>query len=479
MMYPNWLLQRAKLTPGRVGLSYEDKQWTFLEILDEALLQAGCLLTAGVKRKSRVAILSSSHPQLVFGIHACLQLSNELVMLNERLSESEILYQIEDADPDIILVDDKYKEKVLKTGKPVISWGELKQLRPLRVELETEWPLDRTITIMYTSGTTGFPKGVRQTVENHTVSATGSAFNMGVSPDDVWLCTTPIFHISGFSILVRSLLYGMCVRLYQKFDLLPIVDELTAGKVTRMSVVAVTLERILSELDQRNVKVHPNFRTMLAGGGPIPSDYLNRAIDKGISILQTYGMTETSSQAATLAPEDAIRKLGSAGKPLFLTQIRIEGAARPNEEGEICVRGGNVTPGYVGRNAERSAQIDGWLHTGDIGYIDEEGYLYVVDRRSDLIISGGENIYPAEVENVLVKHPNVREAGVCGIDDSEWGQVPAAFVVLKGEVGEEELRAFARTSLAGYKVPKIIKFVEELPRNASNKLMRRKLHELL
>ena len=190
-------------------------------------------------------------------------------------------------------------------------------------------------------------------------------------------------------------------------------------------------------------------------------------------------MTETSSQAATLAPEDAIRKLGSAGKPLFLTHIRIEGAQGPNEEGEICVRGANVTPGYVGKHKERPAQVDGWLHTGDIGYLDEEGYLYVVDRRSDLIISGGENIYPAEVENALVKHPKVREAGVCGLEDPEWGQVPAAFVVPDGELDKAELIQFARNFLAGYKVPKVIKVVDELPRNASNKLMRRKLKELL
>lgn len=478
-MYPNWLVQRAKLTPDRIGLSFENHEWTFKEILDEALLQAGSLLTAGVNRGSRVAILSSSHPQLVFGIHACLQLSSELVMLNERLSESEILYQISDSDPDFVLVDAKYKDKVMGSGKPILTWEELKEIRSDEVNIEYEWPLERTITIMYTSGTTGFPKGVRQTVGNHTTSATGSAFNMGVSPDDVWLCTSPIFHISGFSILVRSLLYGMGVRLYQKFDLAPIVDELIAGKVTRMSVVAVTLERILSELERREEKVHPYFKTMLAGGGPIPSDYLSRAIAKGIPVLQTYGMTETSSQAATLAPEDAFRKLGSSGKPLFLTHIRIEGATDPNVEGEICVRGGNVTPGYVGRNAERPAQIDGWLHTGDIGYMDEEGYLYVVDRRSDLIISGGENIYPAEVENALVKHPNVREAGVCGVDDPEWGQVPAAFVVLDSEVSKDELLEFARTVLAGYKVPKVIRFVDELPRNASNKLMRRKLIELL
>jgi len=169
-----------------------------------------------------------------------------------------------------------------------------------------------------------------------------------------------------------------------------------------------------------------------------------------------------------------MRKIGSAGKPLFFNQIRI---ADPNGngEGEICIRGPHVTPGYIGRFAQKTATIDGWLHTGDIGYIDEEGYLFVIDRRADLIISGGENIYPAEIESVLLTHPAVKEAGVCGIDDEAWGQVPIAFVVLKEEVQVEEIKAFCQKKLAKYKIPKEIVVTDELPRNGANKLLRRKL----
>jgi len=213
---------------------------------------------------------------------------------------------------------------------------------------------------------------------------------------------------------------------------------------------------------------------MLAGGGPVPADYLTRAHSLNLAVAQTYGMTETSSQTATLASEDAIRKIGSAGKPLFFNQIKI---VEPNAqgEGEICIRGPHVTPGYIGRFVQKSTTVDGWLHTGDIGYLDEDGYLFVIDRRADLIISGGENIYPAEIENVLLTHPAVKEAGVCGVDDEQWGQVPLAFVVLNGQVTVEQLQAFCQQRLAKYKMPKEIIITNSLPRNGADKLLRRKL----
>ena len=476
-MYPNWLVQRVKMTPNRIGLTFENKSWTFQQLFDEVMVTAGSMKTAGIQYGNRLAILSPSTPQLIIGIHACWQLGCEIVLLNERLSLDELTYQIQDAQPDLVLIDEKYREKI--TNQKVFSWDDILLKNPSTVEVEEEWPLQRTMSIMYTSGTTGRPKGVRQTLENHTTNATASAFNMGVQPNDVWLCTMPIFHISGLSIVIRSVLYGMEVKLYEKFDLDPIVNDLVSGRVTRMSVVSVTLERILRELEKRDINVSPKFQTMLAGGGPVPSNYLERAMAKQIPILQTYGMTETSSQTATLSPEDAVRKLGSSGKPLFLSFIRIDGANGPNEEGEICIRGGLVTPGYIGQYANTPSQQNGWLYTGDIGYLDDEGYLFVVDRRSDLIISGGENVYPAEIENALVQHPMIREAGVCGFDDEQWGQIPVAFVVVDEELSLESLQDFLQSKLASYKIPKALYIVNELPRNASNKLLRRELREWL
>lgn len=273
---------------------------------------------------------------------------------------------------------------------------------------------------------------------------------------------------------MRSLLYGNQVYLYDHFDVEAITHHIMNGEVTHMSVVAVTLERILHTLEQHKAKASSRFKLMLAGGGPVPADYLSRAHTLNLAVAQTYGMTETSSQTATLASEDAIRKIGSAGKPLFFNQIKI---VEPNAqgEGEICIRGPHVTPGYIGRFAQKSATRDGWLHTGDIGYLDEDGYLFVIDRRADLIISGGENIYPAEIENVLLMHPAVKEAGVCGADDKQWGQVPVAFVVLNEQVSVEQLQAFCQQRLAKYKLPKEIIITNSLPRNGADKLLRRKL----
>lgn len=469
-MYPNLLMKRSSLTPDRVALRFNEQEWTFAELADEAMEFAEKLHTKGIEKGMRIAILASSNPKLVVVLHACMQLACEIVLLNERLSEEELNYQLADSAPAYLLVDDHAKRGLSFRKK--FSFDEIENAERSFFEVEKDWAKDRTITIMYTSGTTGRPKGVRQSLENHVMNATGSALNLGIHPNDCWLCSMPLFHISGFSILMRSVYYGMAINLHTKFDAEAAIKEILFGTVTRMSAVAVMLERMLTVLESKDLSFPNTFQSLIVGGGPVPLNYLERAIERNIPVLQTYGMTETASQTTTLASEDAIRKLGSAGKPLFFADVRIDG---DEKIGEICIKGPHVTKGYVGAAEMTNPLVDGWLHTGDIGYLDEEGYLFVVDRRSDLIISGGENIYPAEVEQALVKHPAVKEAGVTGKLDDIWGRVPVAFVVLKGEISEEELRTFMKKQLAPYKQPADYYFVEQLPRNGSNKLLRREL----
>ena len=341
-----------------------------------------------------------------------------------------------------------------------------------------EIDLDDICTIMYTSGTTGHPKGVIQTYGNHWWSAISSSLNLGLHQDDCWLCTVPLFHISGYSILMKSVIYGMKIVLHEKFDEKETIDDLHKEKVTIMSVVSTTLSRIIEGL--KDDTLPKQFRCMLLGGGPASLALLNACVDKNIPVYQSYGMTETASQIVTLSPEDSLRKLGSAGKPLFPSQIKIihgDGEmAKHNEPGEIVVKGPNVTHGYLNRD---TVLQDGWLQTGDIGYLDDEGFLYVLDRRSDLIISGGENIYPAEIEGVLTSHPNIQDAGVIGKVDNHWGEVPVAFIVPKGEITASEIKNYCQEKLAKYKIPKEFNFIEEIPRNASKKILRRELRKLI
>ncbi|KKB35228.1 o-succinylbenzoate--CoA ligase [Bacillus thermotolerans] len=472
---PNWLKQRAFLTPERTALIFENRTWTFAKVYEEAAKRTAALYKRGFSKGDRIGLLIRNTPEAVVLIHAMQQLGASAILLNSRLTAGELVWQLKDAEAAAMIYDPAHEgiAKDIQAELPCIESVQLSgEEMPV---IREEFSLEDTCSIMYTSGTTGKPKGVRQTYGNHWWSAAGSAFNLGVSERDCWICSVPLFHISGYSILMRSVIYGVPIRLHERFNEDEINAVLKQGEGTIMSVVAATLSRLLRSSEG---SYHENFRGMLLGGGPAPKPILEECAERGIPVFQTYGMTETSSQIATLSPEYSLTKLGSAGKPLFPCQLRIaaEGGEAPYKEGEILVKGPNVTVGYLNREeANKEAFVGGWFHTGDIGYVDEEGFLFVLDRRSDLIISGGENIYPAEVESVLLDHPAVIEAGVTGVTNEKWGQVPAAFIVEKEPVEEEELRRFCQSRLAKYKCPAYFIKVEGLPRNASNKLLRREL----
>lgn len=486
---PNFLKKRAFLTPERPAISFGTETITFGELWERSVIVAGQLVSAGVRSGSYTGILVKNSMETAILLYALQLCGAPAVMLNNRLSPSELSFQLRDAGAGFLIYDEEFKGLAADSvagmdGIACFSLGELHAAKPDALIVHDETDLDDVCTVMYTSGTTGSPKGVLQTYGNHFWSASGSALNLGLSTDDTWLCSVPLFHISGYSILMRSIIYGMHIVLHSHFDEEKTIEDIHEKRVTIMSVVGTTLARIIDRLGNRSLP--PSFRCMLLGGGPAPQPLLEACRDKGIPVYQTYGMTETASQSVTLSPEYSLSKLGSAGKPLFPISMKIQlpdgGEAQSGEAGEILLKGPNVTPGYLNRPKETAEKIvGGWLHTGDIGRLDEDGFLYVLDRRSDLIISGGENIYPAEIESVLLSHPEIRDAGVAGMPDSKWGQVPAAFIVLKGDIvpSIEGLRQFCLERLAKYKLPRDFYFVSELPRNASNKLLRRKLPEMI
>jgi o-succinylbenzoate---CoA ligase len=481
---PNWLKKRANLTPDREALIYEGQTYTFNEVYQQALALTCKLGALGLQKGSTGAVLLSNKAESVFILYALQMVGVRTVILNNRLTAAELTWQLKDSRSELLIFDGDFSDKADLMEAKVISIEELVGMGGTQPAILEEYDLNDVTTIMYTSGTTGNPKGVMQTYGNHWWSATGSALNLGLHEKDKWLCAVPIFHISGYSILMRSQIYGMPVILHHSFDEQKAIDDIGSYGVTIMSVVSTMLRRILVGLGEE--KLPDYFRCMLLGGGPAPLPMLEDCIEKKIPVFQTYGMTETSSQFATLSPEYSIERLGSAGKALFPNQIKIVDSdgqeVGPRAEGEIIVKGPNVTIGYLNRELETADKIrEGWLFTGDIGYLDIDGFLYVLDRRSDLIISGGENIYPAELEGALLSHPAIADAGVIGMDDKKWGQVPAAFIVKSPgmDVAEEELIDLCRKKLAGYKIPKRFIFVDHLPRNAAKKLLRRKLREWL
>jgi O-succinylbenzoic acid--CoA ligase len=440
MRLDNWLAQRAQTCPDRCAVIADGLELTYAELEREATASARRLAARGARRGATVALRLDAGLEYVVLLHALMKLGCVAYPINTRLSDAEI-----DAE--------------LARAEPALTVGQSSDLTLTEADLPLlgEHDLDELHCRILTSGTSGGPRPVSLTYGNHLWSAVGSAFNLGVEPTDRWLCCLPLFHVSGLSIVMRSVIYGTAAVVHDRFEVDRVAAALEGDGVTVISLVATQLARLL----EAGVDLLP-LRAALVGGGPVPDAVLEEAVGRGATVVQTYGLTETASQVTTLAPADAERKLGSSGRPLLTTHLRIA-------DGEILVQGPTVAPGC--------ADEAGWLHTGDLGRIDEDGFLYVEDRLGDMIISGGENVLPAEVEEVLLRHPAVAEAAAVGRDDGEWQEAVTAIVVLRNgaEASAEDLRRHCQAELAAFKVPKRFEFASELPRTASGKLMRREL----
>jgi o-succinylbenzoate---CoA ligase len=316
---------------------------------------------------------------------------------------------------------------------------------PLRDRVDVHTPH----TVIHTSGTTGEPKAVELSYANHAAAAAASADALGVDPDDRWLCPLPLHHVGGLNVLVRCVIHRTTAVLHERFDAGRVKSTLEAGEVTLASLVPTMLAR----LRDAGLRRAPGLRAIALGGGPIPPGLLDWAADTGIPVTPVYGMTETCSQVVA----------GSPGRPLHGVELRVAG------DGEILVRGPMVARGALG--------ADGWLHTGDLGRLDAAGGLHVEGRLKELIVTGGENVAPLEVERALLSHPAVADAAVTGAPDPDWGESIVAFVVLSAPADPGELHDWCRARIDPYKVPKAIHVVDGLPRGAGGKLLRDRLLE--
>lgn len=469
-----FLTTRVRSTPERTGLIADGHTWTYTALNARANAAANGMRAIGIQEGSHIGVLLPTGADYVTLVHAAQKIGAVLVLVNMRLTVAEMDAQLRIAACPTVFCNGVTRAVVEALQVPTLTRTMDELLRSDSAEPPPpDITLDDPCAIVFTSGTTGTPKGAMLTFRNFSASAAASAERLGTLPEDRWLCVLPLYHVGGISILYRACLYGICVDLVSRFDAERVAERLHTEPITLVSLVPTMLFRLL----EQGFTAPSHLRLVLVGGAATTPQLLERARSANIPIATTYGMSEATSQIATALPATALHKPGTVGSALPFVQVRVvreDGSdATPDETGEILVRGEIVMQGYFG-NAEATAKTlyGGWLHTGDIGRFDAEGDLFVLERRTDLIISGGENVYPAEVEALLLSHPQVTQALVVGVPDAEWGQVVGALIVAEGDLNEEQIREFCEDKLARYKQPRRVRFVDSLPLTPNGKPLR-------
>jgi fatty-acyl-CoA synthase len=490
----SWPRRRAAMTPGKAALVQDGTITTYAQLDRATTRLAHGLRARGVGRGERVAFLGMNCVEMVIAMFATARIGAVFVPLNTRLAPPELAYLIEHSGAGLLLVDDTLSavaEQALADGRgpDVVVFsrnagsGLDAQMASDDSPIDEPIGLDDLFMIQYTSGTSGQPKGVMLTHGNVVWNVYNLLVDIDLGSAETALVTAPLFHTAALNqVLFPTVLKGGTALIEAKFDPARAIDLIERERVTLLFGVT-TMYLALAQSPRFHEADLSSLRLALSGGAPIPESLLQTWLDRGLMIVQGYGLTEASPGTTMLRAADGVRKLGSAGTACFFTDVRVvadDRDAHVDEPGEVLVRGPNVTPGYWhDPGATERAFTDAWLHTGDLATRDDEGYLRIVDRLKDMYISGGENVYPAEVEQAIYTHQSVAECAVIGIADSTWGEVGRAFVVVRAghHLDAPELLHHLEARLARYKVPKSIEFVPDLPHNASGKLLKSRLRK--
>jgi len=469
---------------------------------------AHALSTVGVRKGDRLAIIQHNCLQYIEIFFAAMKIGAAIVPLDHRLVTRELTYLLKDSGANTLFVGANYLDKLidsmdseLKSVKNLFcigpgaesmrSYNELVSSHP-SAEPEVNVNEDDLATLHYTSGTTGLPKGVMMTHRNLVTAMMNLVEAIPIMPDDITLHTSPFSHIAAVWPLLVHCYAGGTNVVVDRFDPQAVLETVEENKVTTWNSVPTMIIRLIEYPDLPSYNLS-SLRLVVYGAAPMPVEVLKKAIlSLGNVFVQIYGSTET--YIATVlpkkdhvidGPEDRLRRLRSCGKPIGGCEVRVVNEqwkdVMPGETGEIIVRGDSVTQGYWRLPEETAKTIrQGWFCTGDLATVDEDGYIYIIDRKKEIIISGGENISPKEVEEVIYGHPSVFEVAVIGVPDQKWGEAVKAVVVLKpGKAAtEDEIITFCRNSLARFKVPKSVEFTDSLPKTASGKISRKELKEL-
>lgn len=503
------LAARVRTSPEATALLDDDRgrEWTYAELDRDVAATAGRLADCGVGAGDRVGVLMETRPAFVQLAFACQRLGATLVALNARLAARTLAEQV--ARAGVVLVvcagdtEDLAREAVAgardatdpgteadgagDAETPVTSVnspasGDVTAFadREHAAFDPAEWERDDPLALLFTSGTTGDPKPVTLTVGNVVASAVASAFRLGVTPGDRWLLCLSMYHTGGLAVPLRCALYGTTCVLQRGFDAEEALRALQERDCTGVSVVPTMLRRML----RADRAFADSVRFVLTGGAPTPPELVADCENAGVPVCPSYGMTEAASQIATARPAEAYEHPDTVGRPLFGTTVTIvDGDDEPvaaGETGELCVSGPTVTPGYADAPAANAEAFGPHgLYTGDVGYYDEAGRLYVLNRRSDRIVTGGENVDPGEVAAVVRSHSGVRDVAVVGVPDEEWGERVAALVVPAGDAAglRDALESDWNERLADFERPRTVAFVESLPRTASGTVDREAARE--
>jgi long-chain acyl-CoA synthetase len=462
------LTESALDTPDKFACRTAERDITYRELDELTGRFAEALRAAGLERGDRVAVQLPNVPEFLVAYYGILKAGLVMVPMNPQLTKPETDYLLTHSGARRHFVD----------PDEVVALCAASSLSDRVAATE---PQD-TAVIIYTSGTTGRPKGAELSHFQLYMACTVAPETFGAVPEDVTLTVLPLFHIYGLSCALNSTIrHGSTMSLVRRFEVDAVLDAMEQHAVTiSLGVPTMYHALLMADTEGRDLSA---FRVASCGGAPMPKALIEGMEAKfGVTVLEGFGMSETGAAGFVNRPD--ARRVGSIGKPLWGVQAQIagaEGRTGPEHVGELLIKGHVVMTGYH-EDAAASAEtvVDGWLHTGDLGYVDDDGFYYIVDRIKDMIIRGGFNVYPREVEEVLYRHPAIREAAVVGRPDERLGEEIVAVVVLKpdtepDEKTAEELIAFCRESLTGYKCPREVRFVSQLPRNASGKVLKREL----
>lgn len=491
----NWFARRTFQTPDRPALTFEGVTWSFAEMQGRIDRLAAALRGAGVCRGDRVGFLGFNQPAYFELLFAAARLGAIFVPLNFRLTGPELDYIINDAGLHTLVADGPHRPVIdgiraslccrlyLSADGAADGWQPLGDFAAGATPLPSGEPADDDdiAVIMYTSGTTGRPKGVMLTHGNLWWANINAGLSTDISERDVSIVMAPLFHIGGLNVTpLVAWQKGAHVLLHRAFDPARFIADVGQYRVTTTFAVPAMLLFISQQPDFETADLS-SLRLISCGGAPVPEPLLRLYNARGIPVNQGYGLTETAPAGTFLGEDYALAKLGSAGRPAFFVDLRIVGEdgrtpLAAGERGEVIMRGPHIMRGYWNKPEATAAAIDpeGWFHSGDIGYLDDEGFLYICDRLKDMIISGGENIYPAEVEAVIYAHPAIAEVAIIGEPDPKWGESVTAIAVLKpGQALDlESLRTCASERLARYKIPTRLEIIDALPRNPAGKVLK-------